>query len=101
MPERETSAMGEELWWRDRAMWLLVRALGGKVSITDEEWERVPERPELVLDHADGVMRWTALEPASPLAADPASPEIDGQLPLPGTETESQERSDEREAGRR
>ena len=126
MPERETAAMGEELWWRDRAMWLLVRALGGKVSITDEEWARVPERPDLILDHADGVMRWTAKErsdedeapglergylsasdramiahitgggirnrellvefddedkPASPLAA-----ELDGQLPLPGTE---------------
>ena len=80
MPERETAAMGEELWWRDRAMWLLVRALGGKVSITDEEWERVPERPELILDHADGVMRWTALEPASPLAAELDGPEVPGQL---------------------
>ena len=58
MPERETAAMGEELWWRDRAMWLLVRRLGGEVTVTAEEWESAPERPELILDRDGGVMRW-------------------------------------------
>ena len=83
MAERETAAMGEDLWWRDRAMWLLVRHLGGKVRISDEEWALVPERPELILDHADGVMRWTALEPAAPVAAELDPPEIDVPLPFP------------------
>ena len=84
MPEHETIALAGEVAFRTKAMWLLVRHLGGKVSITDEEWARVPDRPELILDHADGVMRWTALEPASPLAAELDGPEVPGQLPLPG-----------------
>jgi hypothetical protein len=86
VPEVVSIADGEEILWHKRALWLLLRALGGKVSITDEEWARVPERPELILDRSDGVMRWTAREPASPLAAELDGPEMPGQLPLPGTE---------------
>ena len=84
MPEHETVALADEVLWGKRAMWLLLRALGGKVTISDEEWARVPERPELILDRADGVMRWTAREPALPVAAELDPPEMPGQLPLPG-----------------
>jgi hypothetical protein len=83
----ETVALAEEAAWRERAMWLLVRALGGKVSISDEQWAQVPERPELVIDRSDGVMRWTAREhEAAPAAAEPAPPQIKGQLALDGDE---------------
>jgi hypothetical protein len=96
MPENETVALAEDLLFRERAMWLLIRALGGEVSITDKEWERVPERPELILDRSYGVMRWTAREPekasdfipgfipGAEAESDPS--ELPGQLPLPGTE---------------
>src|ERR1700727_1520718 len=69
MPERETIADGAELDWQRKAIWLLVRALGGEVTIADAEWELVPERPELVIDRADGLMRWTAKEPPESGAA--------------------------------
>ena len=85
MPERETAAMGEELWWRDRAMWLLVRRLGGEVTVTAEEWESAPERPDLIIDRDGEVMRWTARE--ADKASDFIPDFIPGQLPLPGTET--------------
>ena len=91
MPERITIADGDELAFRERAMWLLLHEFcGGSVSITDEMWARVPERPELILDRADGVMRWTAQEaavkpePASLVAAELDPAEMPGQLPLPG-----------------
>jgi|HubBroStandDraft_6_1064221.scaffolds.fasta_scaffold1907798_2 hypothetical protein len=62
MPERVSIADGEEIRFRERAMWLLVHRRGGEVTVTDEEWSRVPEHPELILDRAEGVMRWTAKE---------------------------------------
>lgn len=63
MPERETIADGAELAWQKRAIWLLLRDLaGGSVVITDEMWGRVPAEPELIIDRADGLMRWTARE---------------------------------------
>ena len=85
MPENETVADGIELAFRERAMWLLIRRLGGEVVISDQEWEMVPAEPELILARTDGAMRWVAtrryiipvLEPASPVAA-----ELDGQLAL-------------------
>jgi hypothetical protein len=84
----------EDLLFRYKAMWLLIRRLGGEVVISDEEWAHVPEAPELILARTDGAMRWVAtrryvipvLEPASPLGADLDGPEMPGQLPLPGTE---------------
>jgi hypothetical protein len=78
----ETIALAREVAWRERAMWLLVRALGGKVSISDEQWAQVPERPELVIDRSGGVMRWTAREheAALPVAADAGT---DVPLPFP------------------
>ena len=94
MPENETVALEQDdAFWR-KAAWLLLRRLGGEVVITDEEWARVPEEPELILARTDGAMRWIAqrryiipvLEPASPLAAELDGPEMPGQLPLPGTE---------------
>jgi hypothetical protein len=111
--ENETIALEQDdAFWR-KAAWLLIRRLGGEVVISDEEWEHVPEAPELILARTDGAMRWVAtrrsaipvLEPASPLAADPdptytstdtlirtdpsgrpAAPQLPGQLPLLGTE---------------
>jgi hypothetical protein len=78
MAERETIALAEEVAWRERAMWLLVRALGGKVSISDEQWAQVPERPELVIDRSGGVMRWTAREHEAAPADDAGT-----DVPLP------------------
>jgi hypothetical protein len=49
MPERTSIADGEEIKFRERAMWLLVHRRGGEVTVTDEEWARVPEHPELIL----------------------------------------------------
>jgi hypothetical protein len=94
MPERISIADGDELAFRYKAMWLLIRRLGGEVVISDEEWSHVPEAPELIMARTDGAMRWVAtrryiipvLEPASPLAADLEPSEVPGQLPLPGTE---------------
>ena len=33
----------------------------GEVAITDEEWESMPQRPDLIITRAGSVMRWTAL----------------------------------------
>jgi hypothetical protein len=60
MPERETIALAEDLAFREKAMWLLIRKLGGEVVISDEEWVHVPEAPELILARTDGAMRWVA-----------------------------------------
>ena len=60
MPENETIALAGEVLWRERAMWYLVRRLGGEVVISDREWESVPERPDLILARTDGAMRWVA-----------------------------------------
>jgi hypothetical protein len=91
MPEIVSIADGEEILWLKRAFWLALRRLGGEVLISDEEWSHVPEAPELILARTDGAMRWVAtrryivpvLEPASPLAADPAQPETGVPLPFP------------------
>lgn len=84
MPEIVSIADGDELAFRAKQVWLLLRALGGKVRISDEEWEQVPDAPDLILDRKDGVMTWTAMEPASPVVADLDPPEMPGQMPLPG-----------------
>jgi hypothetical protein len=94
MPEIVSIADGDEVAFREKAMWLLIRKLGGEVVISDQEWEMVPEEPELIFARTDGAQRWVAtrryivpvLEPASPLAAELDGPEMPGQLPLPGTE---------------
>ena len=96
MAENETIADGAELAWREKAMWLLLRRLGGEVVISDQEWASVPERPELIIGRegetrwgkTEYLMRWTAREPeaAAPVAAEPDGPEMAGQLALPGTE---------------
>jgi hypothetical protein len=91
MPEIVSIADGDELAFREKAMWLLIRKLGGEVVISDEEWSHVPEAPELILARTDGAMRWVAtrryvipvLEPASPVAAALDGPEMPGQQPLP------------------
>ena len=65
-------------------MWLLVRRLGGTVAVTDEEWESMPQRPDLIITRAGSVMRWTALEPGPVPAADQErGDEDDGLLPFP------------------
>ena len=95
MPEIESIADGTELAWQRKAMWLLLRRLGGEAVISDQEWASVPEQPELIIGRegetrwgkTEYLMRWTAREPeaASPVAAESGS-ELDGQLALPGTE---------------
>ena len=69
MAEDETAALAEEVAWREKAMWLLIRKRGGEVEIADEAWERIPQEPKLIIDRADGLMRWTALEPGGARAA--------------------------------
>lgn len=61
MAENETIALAQDdAFWR-KAAWLLARRLGGEVVITDEEWGRVPEAPDMILARADGgAMRWVA-----------------------------------------
>ena len=60
MPEIVSIADGEELQFREKAMWLLLCKLGGEVVISDEEWSRVPEAPELIMARTEGAMRWVA-----------------------------------------
>jgi hypothetical protein len=70
VPENETIALAEDLAFREKAMWLLIRKLGGEVEITAEEWASVPEEPCMILGResvtrwgkAYDVMRWTAKE---------------------------------------
>jgi hypothetical protein len=66
MPERVSIADGDDLLFRERAMWLLIRRLcrdgRAAVTVTDEEWEQVPERPELIIARSGDAMVWTARE---------------------------------------
>ena len=81
MAEDVTITDGAELAWQKRAIWLLLRRLGGEVVISDREWESVPDEPDLILARTDGAMRWVArlVSPALP-AADAVVP---GEVPLP------------------
>ena len=84
MAEPETEALADEVLWREKAMWLLIREMyGGEVTVSKAEWEAIPDRPEIVIaGTADGGMRWTARDAASPVAAELAERE-DGLLPFP------------------
>jgi hypothetical protein len=57
---RRTRVLEDEVAWLTRAMWLLLVSLGGKVEVSRELWEAVPDRPELTIDQAGEVMRWSA-----------------------------------------
>ena len=78
MAEDVTIADGAELAWQKRAIWLLLRRLGGTADITDAEWAEVPDEPELIISResvtrwgkTQDVMRWTARERADEKGAD-------------------------------